>query len=559
MPFSSQIDASAIEECPRLSQVTRLDENQKEIRLLRLRDDDIKIEKYQLFAAPSYYAISYCWGPAIPVRRICVQGEFVAIRENVANLFEALQQRYGGDTRFWLDMLCIDQHYIPERNSQVSMMDEIYSRATGVITWLGPSTALSHSAFQIIRERLFCPANAPVRLWCNGQQTRKSSDGHVKWPSMQQLETDHDLYRAFAEDIVWPALADVLRRSYWNRMWVVQEMIAAAECTLLCGSDAISLDDFVAVGNLWVTKGEYYQPSKTHAGSFEIIKTSSYQDLINTWVPVRKISRQYRTQYKQGRILLMELVDNFASRQCSNIRDKVFALRCLSKEAAMIKVDYSKTVLETFLSLVQSGLLMSNGARGFQSLPSLIRCMGIDYDTLDEQLADLPRSLININGRPGGAVVTTRRLECGSEAGPSGQQKAFYIRVTNKDKEGQQVELYRSSTNERASAFLDKAQPRDILCTVPTASPILLLLRPQGNLVVDSSTTYEAVENLNNWECEWDPSADLSAGQRIIGEVQVSSATAELDCSQPRNFSIESHSLRGLTLWKAMADKRYWL
>ena len=554
MAHPHQIDLSDIDQCPRFSQFTQLDTDEREIRLVRL-SDDVKLEKYLLLTAPAYHAISYFWGSATPTRQICVQGEIVEIRETVSDLFEVLQDRYGYEALFWIDILCIDQRNLDERNSQVSMMCEIYSRATGVISWLGRSTLLSQSAFQIIRKRLFCPKNAPVRLWGSSQNYTFDAE-HISWPSTQQLETDHDLYRSFAEVIVWPALADILRRSYWSRLWVMHEMIVAAKCVLLCGTDSIGLEDFVTVANLWIWNGQYYQKSNTD-GSLDAVRTSTYQDVVNTWRPIEKIMDDYREQYKEDKILLMELVDSFASKECSNIRDKVFALRSLSKEAANIRVDYSKTVLEVFLSLVQSGLLMSDGGRGFQSLPYLIRCLGIDHGTINKQLAGLPRTLIHLDGRPIGKVVTATKPGHGLGAGQLEHfEEGAYIQAVVKGQlEDQQVEHYRCSEIERASQFLENVQPGDIMCTTQTASPILLLLRLRRYSEVDIA--YNAIDNLHNWTSEWNPLAKLPLGACIIGEVHVS-RTAGLDCSQSQDFSIASDSLRGLALWEETEDKWYY-
>jgi len=38
---------------------------------------------------------------------------------------------------FWIDAVCINQSDLPERGSQVSMMDVIYRHATNVLVWLG--------------------------------------------------------------------------------------------------------------------------------------------------------------------------------------------------------------------------------------------------------------------------------------------------------------------------------------------------------------------------------------------------------------------------------------
>jgi hypothetical protein len=98
---------------------------------------------------PPYSALSYTWGNPLPLEgsdddvpwlneshSIDCNGYSVGIRPN---LFEGLislaKLRFHG--YLWIDALCIDQKTLPERNSQVSLMDKIYSKATEIIVWLG--------------------------------------------------------------------------------------------------------------------------------------------------------------------------------------------------------------------------------------------------------------------------------------------------------------------------------------------------------------------------------------------------------------------------------------
>ena len=86
------------------------------------------------------------------------------------------------------------------------------------------------------------------------------------------------------------------------------------------------------------------------------------------------------------------------------------------------------------------------------------------------------------------------------------------------------------------------------------ASPVLLLLRPQKCPEADNA--YQAVGNLHDWPSEWDPAASLPAEACMTGEIHISQV-AEPDRSQIHHFLVDSHSLRGLTLWKATTDKWY--
>lgn len=87
---------------------------------------------------PKYSALSYVWGQEDAVHEISLGGCPFWVRPN---LFTALRRlrAHGGDNAvvIWVDALCIDQNSVVERNSQVAMMGEIYSRSKRVQVWLG--------------------------------------------------------------------------------------------------------------------------------------------------------------------------------------------------------------------------------------------------------------------------------------------------------------------------------------------------------------------------------------------------------------------------------------
>lgn len=98
-----------------------------------------------------------------------LNGHMFSVRENLraalcalrhfAHDPEAWTQKISGISQgdrlpvyFWVDAICINQNDIQERGHQVDMMRIIYPKARLVVTWLGPSTANSDSAFSFIKE-----------------------------------------------------------------------------------------------------------------------------------------------------------------------------------------------------------------------------------------------------------------------------------------------------------------------------------------------------------------------------------------------------------------------
>lgn len=66
----------------------------------------------------------------------------------------------------WIDAMCINQKDIDERNRQVWLMGQVYSKAKAVIIWLGPQSEDSDLAMEFIPRllgALFTPVNQLLR------------------------------------------------------------------------------------------------------------------------------------------------------------------------------------------------------------------------------------------------------------------------------------------------------------------------------------------------------------------------------------------------------------
>lgn len=92
------------------------------------------LEIANLSCPPEYIALSYVWGDRLETVPIICDGKSVQV---TLNLRDALRNLGAGLTYIWADALCINQEDILERNQQVKIMSDIYSKAAVVIVWLG--------------------------------------------------------------------------------------------------------------------------------------------------------------------------------------------------------------------------------------------------------------------------------------------------------------------------------------------------------------------------------------------------------------------------------------
>lgn len=101
--------------------------------------------------ALAYTALPYNWGYASRKRAIVVDGAICAVTEN---LEAALRHLRLQDKRLtlWVDALCINQSDEVEKSEQMQQMRQVYSQATSVVAWLGPTADQSDLAMHWIEQ-----------------------------------------------------------------------------------------------------------------------------------------------------------------------------------------------------------------------------------------------------------------------------------------------------------------------------------------------------------------------------------------------------------------------
>lgn len=185
---------------------TSLDLSQRSIRLLLLHPDrsesgHIECTLRDATVNDDYVCLSYVWGQPDKGYTVIINGRPLCVR---INLYRFLQQARKKDLGWlWIDALCIDQENLAERTHQVQQMGSIYSRASRVISWLGPS-----------------PGMANVLQNVESHYRRNWIYGH---------EPDTDVGILFAHE-------------YWTRAWVTQEVILARRHTLMADGATLPMD-----------------------------------------------------------------------------------------------------------------------------------------------------------------------------------------------------------------------------------------------------------------------------------------------------------------------------
>jgi hypothetical protein len=102
---------------------------------------------------------------ALSSMKSSLRGKKLGITDSVKDIL--LELRSSETERvLWIDAMCINQKDIDERNRQVWLMGQVYSKAKAVIIWLGPQSEDSDLAMEFIPRllgALFTPVNQLLR------------------------------------------------------------------------------------------------------------------------------------------------------------------------------------------------------------------------------------------------------------------------------------------------------------------------------------------------------------------------------------------------------------
>ncbi|GAB1310353.1 Ubiquitin-like protein [Madurella fahalii] len=197
----------------------------------------LTIESYPLDQAPKFSALSYTWGsPPLWHAMIFCNGRHKHITRN---LYHALGRIFGwrDDIYLWADGLCINQEDILERNQQVRLMGEIYTRAERTVAYLGEPL---HE--DTAEDAVADPDEVPLalmqcltRIWEKAGPDRPDQRSDEDWemlyiPGMESNGMDSDSTRK------WFSVLALCWQAWFTRAWVLQEVALARDVMVFYGS-----------------------------------------------------------------------------------------------------------------------------------------------------------------------------------------------------------------------------------------------------------------------------------------------------------------------------------
>jgi hypothetical protein len=230
------------------------------------------------------------------------------------NLYHALMHlrpvKRSDEFFIWIDAICINQNNSEEKKVQVARMTQIYTMAGGVIIWLGIGNESSSSAIDLIKK--IC--------------------------GIGSVEEETNLIKDGANTRQWSDLAELMKRSWFSRRWVIQEIALARDARVHCGDQEVHWRDFKDAISFFVmhfdTIKELFHLSPEFKHNANAIGDL---DPLGAKVLVDETTNIFRRN-KSGDILepirsLESLVCSLPTFESSDARDTIYALQNISRES----------------------------------------------------------------------------------------------------------------------------------------------------------------------------------------------------------------------------------
>jgi hypothetical protein len=407
---------------------------------------------HSLDNCPDYIALSYTWGNPVDTVSVLGGGKVVEVTRNLKdalwqlreNRKALLRQKHSGlhhsqSLRFWVDAICINQLDQEEKSFQVGLMAEIYQRAWHVFAWLGPAdkdTDMVVNYLNKIGKKAEVCGMADgcepyVSIWLDMRFTPVAHrqvnspylsfqrlDGTVFSVSRVALKTLFDSISGWAgQDDLLPlaGMKKFFTRSWWGRIWVLQETTLARDTDFICGSKMINKTRCRAAINAYSTLWEVL----VVAFRRDRQSLTQYQQeiMLNIFQHRPKIMLSMSRVYQQGGFCLAGLLrttcvgtinpDRHGSHHLESTKpeDKIFALIGLAVDREELTrlgvfpkygISYEEVYTTTMAALLEKGhislLSMCQASRSpdlpswvpdwSQSITDMLQDVENDHETL---------------------------------------------------------------------------------------------------------------------------------------------------------------------------------
>ena len=337
----------------------------RHFRLLGLEPPDehgyissLKLHTFDINDAPRFYAVSYVWhNPELVVPVTCNYKKLMITNSLGGALEKLIPWSHG--TYLWADGICINQGNIAERNHQVTLMGDIYGRASKVLAHLGNGRPTEDDSSNWSAVSVMTLLN---RIWLT--EPNASSRSESEW--MKVLAVNHD------NAAMWESLVLFWMNPWFTRCWILQEAVLADSVVLFYGTAICSLNAITTFWDLtqrhelpgimrYSSLADVYMACRTMSlvGSFKRLRELHRKPSVTGATPesLRHLNDDVRKIDRFTTDSIYSLLAMSRSKNATDERDKVYALLALAQDgvAKTVQPDYSaeNTISKVFCDVAE--------------------------------------------------------------------------------------------------------------------------------------------------------------------------------------------------------------
>lgn len=280
---------------------------------------------------PAYTAISYTWGDPRLLTDILVNGKRMEVRRNCEDVLrQPCREKSGyffwnkGDY-FWIDAICINQTDNEEKSFQVANMGRVFMGASRTLACVGRHENDSEFLFEMLHQHR--------TFWAHCCATRYDVE---KLPGrlLRILRFESTMIRLLS------ALRLFLKRPYFYRVWIYQELFFGQNIQLWCEDKSVKL---LLLRGLYSALHEYLRYIGLE-GNMESIK--SVGPLLDDGVSTKATGHSLYS--------LWQMIHAAGQLQCEDVRDRVYGTLSMIdwQGRTPIQPDYSKDAFDLAVELL---------------------------------------------------------------------------------------------------------------------------------------------------------------------------------------------------------------
>jgi hypothetical protein len=245
-----------------------------------------------------YEAISYTWGVSFFTHKLqyAEDGTEIPFTHNLDAALRRFRSKFERRS-LWADAVCIDQSNEKEKAIQIPVMKEIYEAASRVLIWLGNGAQEEHA----------------ISVLCGISRGIPSFMAEEDETFEMELES---------------SLGTIINLPYFSRRWIIQEAVSNIDMTLFGGENEISWERFSAAFKR--VQGLLSQ------NAFRSTNLIPIYSLMSLWRWRALGEENHDNHTSEAELNILELMDKFEESECSDPRDRVYALVSLSKNVIEI-------------------------------------------------------------------------------------------------------------------------------------------------------------------------------------------------------------------------------